>query len=284
MTTMLHRIFTFVRNRWRFFLWGPLRDEQRAEQVAQLQQALAQQQQQIAQSQQHITHLQQLLRIDRPRPNAAQRDAFYLAFEAEFRGSFADVQQRMHAHRHWVDQAPAGAVADLGCGRGEWLQLLRQWGRSARGVDLNALNVQALREQGFDVEQADAIDWLVRQPDAQLALLSAFHLAEHLGADDLLLVFLHAQRVLVPGGVLIIETPNAENLGVASHTFWLDPTHQRPLPAGLLDLLARHAGLEVLTVARLNAPESDMGPLPSPTLQQMLTDGRDIALIARKPA
>ena len=277
MTTMLQRVFTFLRNRWRFFLWGPLRDEQRAEQVAQLQQQLDAQHARIDQ-------LCQQLRIDRPRPSAAQVDAFYLAFEAEFRGGFDDVQQRMQAHRHWVDQAPAGPAADLGCGRGEWLHLLRQWGRPARGVDLNALNAQALRGQGFDVEQADAIEWLVREPDAQLALLSAFHLAEHLGFDDLMLLFLHAQRVLLPGGVLIVETPNPENLDVASRTFWLDPTHRKPLPAGLLDLLARHAGLQVLTVARLHAPEDDMGPLPSPALDRMLTEGRDIALIARKPA
>ena len=277
MTTMLQRVFTFLRNRLRFLLWGPLRDEQRAEQVAQLQQ-------QVAQLQSSIDQLRQHLRLDHPQPDAARKDAFYLAFEAEFRGGFADVQQRLQAHRHWVDQAPAGPAVDLGCGRGEWLQQLRQWGRPARGIDLNAINVQALREQGFDVEQADAIGWLVRQPDAQLALLSAFHLAEHLSFDDLMLLFVHAQRVLMPGGVLIVETPNPENLDVASHTFWLDPTHRKPLPAGLLDLLARHAGLQVLTVARLNAPEADMGPLPSPTLERMLTEGRDIALIARKPA
>jgi O-antigen chain-terminating methyltransferase len=230
-----------------------------------------------------IGTLRQRLGLHRPQLTQEQRERFYWALEAEFRGDAADVQRRQSVYRHWLEEAPAGPVLDLGCGRGEWLELLHAWGLQGQGVDASALNVAQGRSRGLQMHEADALVWLAEQADASASAITAFHLAEHLAFDDLHLLVLHAQRVLQPGGMLILETPNPENLGVATETFWLDPTHRRPLPPALLAALARACGLEVVTVLRLNPPEEDPGPVESERLLQALVQGRDCALVARKP-
>jgi SAM-dependent methyltransferase len=230
-----------------------------------------------------IGTLRQRLGLHRPQLTQEQRERFYWALEAEFRGDAADVQRRQSVYRHWLEEAPAGPVLDLGCGRGEWLELLHAWGLQGQGVDASALNVAQGRSRGLQMHEADALVWLAEQADASASAITAFHLAEHLAFDDLHLLVLHAQRVLQPGGMLILESPNPENLGVATETFWLDPTHRRPLPPALLAALARACGLEVVTVLRLNPPEEDPGPVESERLLQALVQGRDCALVARKP-
>jgi len=227
--------------------------------------------------------LRQHLGLNRPQLPPESRERFYEALEAEFRGSPADVRRRQSGYRHWIDQAPPGPVLDLGCGRGEWLDLLANWGRQGLGLDASALNVQQAQARGLAVEQGDALTWLATQSDQSAAGITAFHLAEHLPFDELHLLMLHIHRVLQPGGLLLLETPNPENLAVATNTFWLDPTHRQPLPPPLLSALARACGFQVVTLQRLNPPEEDPGPVESDTLLQALVQGRDCALVARKP-
>ena len=102
--------------------------------------------------------------------------------------------------------------------------------------------VQACQQQGLQVQKAEAITWLQDQPNQSFLGLSGFHIAEHLSFQDLQILFQEAIRVLVPGGLLILETPNPENLLVGASYFYLDPTHQRPLPRQLLTFMAEHAG------------------------------------------
>lgn len=207
-----------------------------------------------------------------PRSAAALEESFYPLLEAHFRGSEGDVEARLSAYREWVDAMPAGAIADIGCGRGEWLALLARWGRQAVGVDSNALVVGELRDKGLQVVHADAIEWLHGQPAASFAGVTVFHVVEHMPFGIILRLMLEAHRVLVPGGKLVIETPNPENVTVSTLSFWLDPTHLRPLPPQLLQLALRFCGFEPPTVLRLHPPEDGSGP------------GRDYALIAGKAA
>jgi O-antigen chain-terminating methyltransferase len=208
--------------------------------------------------------------------------AFYLALEQHFRGTEQQIADRLVLYRPWLDDLPAGQVADLGCGRGEWLRLLHGWGLDALGVDSNTLNVANLEAQGHRAVCADALAWLRRQPAQSLAAITAFHLAEHLPFAALLELVDQARRVLLPGGRLIIETPNPESLDVGLHTFWLDPTHRRPLPPSLLEFVVSYCGLRVEEVPRLN-------PLPAGSLSgnealdRLLAVGRDYAVIARRP-
>jgi len=220
----------------------------------------------------------------RPPSEAAAEETFYPTLEQHFRGSAADVRARLGAYRRWIDGLPAGPVADLGCGRGEWLELLGEWGVAAKGIDLNALNARDLRERGLDAEQADLMQWLRAQPDESFAALTSFHVIEHLPFGTLLRLIQEARRVLRPGGRLILETPNPENVIVATQTFWLDPSHVRPLPPALLELLVRDAGLELDALLRLNPPADDGHDIADATLRALMTQGRDCAVVARKPA
>ncbi|HEY0879056.1 MAG TPA: methyltransferase domain-containing protein [Zeimonas sp.] len=209
--------------------------------------------------------------------------AFYPALERQFRGTPTEIRDRLREYRDRLANLPAGRVADLGCGRGEWLELLREWGIDAVGVDSNALNVAALHEAGLDAVRADALDWLRKQPDASLGAVTAFHLVEHLPFEVLLALLDASRRALAPGGLLLLETPNPENLLVATQSFWLDPTHRKPLPPPLLEFAASWSGFECEAVLRLHPPEEGTYDIADVTLRGLVRQGRDYALIARRP-
>lgn len=213
----------------------------------------------------------------------ALEQAFYLALERQFRGTHTEIRERLSCYRPWFDGLPAAPIADLGCGRGEWLNLLKEWGLEGVGVDQNALNVEALRADGVNAVCDDAVDWLRRQPDASLAALTAFHLVEHLPFGSLLQLLDQARRVLAPGGRVVIETPNPENLLVATRSFWLDPTHLRPLPPSLIQFVVVYSGFEVEQLLRLNPPEGSDASVTDKALRQLLQEGRDFAIVARRP-
>lgn len=185
---------------------------------------------------------------------------FYRAFEDRHRGSRETIQERQRTYlpflRDLAAAYPQAGVTDVGCGRGEWLELLRDEGIPAQGVDLDEGMLAACRERGLDVRRGDAIAFLQTLPaDSQLAV-SGFHIAEHLPFGTLHLLVAEALRVLRPGGVLILETPNPENLVVGTANFYLDPTHERPLPWQLLSFLAEHHGFARVTTLRMQESPS----------------------------
>ena len=214
---------------------------------------------------------------------SALEEAFYPALEQQFRGTLDEIRARQLPYQTWIAGAPPGPVADIGCGRGEWLGLLKEWGREGVGVDLNSVMVGELQARGLNAVHADALVWLRQQAEDSLGAMTSFHVVEHLPLGVLLQLVDEARRVLKPGGLLILETPNPENLMVATQSFWLDPTHQRPLPPGLLEFIAVHAGLRHETTLRLSPPETGGEAIADPTLRALMTQGRDYAVVARKP-
>lgn len=183
---------------------------------------------------------------------------FYRAFEDRHRGSRELVKSRLAAYIPFLAPLPAVAypcpTLDLGCGRGEWLELLGERGLVARGVDLDNGMLAACRERGLDVATGDALQALRDQPDESLALVSAFHLVEHIPFDTVRELIAQAMRVLRPGGLLILETPNPENLVVGASNFYTDPSHLRPVPPLLLDFAVEFAGFARRKVVRLQEP------------------------------
>lgn len=201
--------------------------------------------------------------------------AAYASFEAEFRGPselIASLQQQYvdDVANLPNDQLP---VLDLGCGRGEFVDLLTAAGISAYGVDLNADFVADARDRGIDLRLEQAMPHLRSLPDASLRALSSFHVVEHLPFRAIIDLLDEAFRVLAPGGLLLLETPNPENLAVGANRFWLDPTHLRPLPPKLLGFLVRESGFDPVELRRLH-------PLPDVIDPALALDDVDRAVIS----
>jgi SAM-dependent methyltransferase len=160
--------------------------------------------------------------------------------------------------------------------------MLKEQGIPATGVDLDLQMLAMARETGQVIVQADALEYLEKQPDDSVTLVTAFHLVEHLPFDRVKDLVAQALRVLVPGGILLMETPNPENLVVAAWKFYLDPSHQKPIPPMLLSFLTRHAGFFRTQTLGLNPPD----PPPredGPSLRQVLEGmGSDYAVAAQK--
>lgn len=217
-------------------------------------------------------------------------DAYYLAFEDACRGSEAQIRHHLDNYQpQWETARQAGARAlDVGCGRGEWLALLTEQGFEPHGVDLNIAMVEHCRERGFEVTHADAISVMRAQPDNSHALVSAFHLIEHLPFDVLYTLVDEANRILAPGGVLILETPNPENLLVGSHTFYHDPTHRNPVTPTAISFLLTYLGFSAVDVRRFNPyPEDAKVPGDDPLTARVnghLCGPQDFAVIGRKAA
>ena len=214
-------------------------------------------------------------------------DSFYKAFEDRFRGSRQEVRQRLEVYLSFlVALRPFHRkfmVLDLGCGRGEWLQLLKELNFEAIGVDLNQEMVNECESLGLKVRCEDVLQALKSFRSKSLSLVTGFHIAEHLSFEELRQVVGEAHRVLKAGGLLILETPNPENISVGSINFYLDPTHQNPLPPKLLGFLAEYSGFERTKILRMQEPVVLRQPEAIPTLQQVFDSvSPDYAVIAQK--
>ncbi len=214
-------------------------------------------------------------------------DNFYRAFEDHYRGSRELIKYRLEAYLPFVEPLlahyPEARALDLGCGRGEWLELLASAGFIVRGVDLDEGMLSASRELGLDVQKSDVLEALKTVNDSSLTVVSAFHLVEHIEFDRLRELVAEALRVLVPGGLLIMETPNPENIVVAGCSFYLDPTHNRPIPPTLLSFVAEHAGFPRVKVVRLQESATLRDPgCPIDLLGVLDGVSPDYAVVAQK--
>ena len=215
-------------------------------------------------------------------------DNFYSQFEQSFRGKRAEIKGRLEVYSPFVAPLVAlypGALAlDLGCGRGEWLESLREKGFTVMGVDLDDGMLADCKALGLDVKTQDAIAALNALDDASVSIVSAFHLVEHIPFDTLRTLVSEALRILKPGGLLIMETPNPENVMVGTSSFYLDPTHTRPIPPGLLSFIPKYYGFQSTMVLRLQeSPELRQGLSPS-LLDVLAGASPDYAVIAQKSA
>jgi O-antigen chain-terminating methyltransferase len=214
-------------------------------------------------------------------------DNFYRAFEDRNRGSFEQIQERLRAYLPFVAPLKAlhddASVLDIGCGRGEWLALLRDEGFRVEGIDIDPAMLEPARERGLPVRVGDGIAHLAGLRAESVAVVSAFHVVEHLPFEQLQALVRESQRVLRPGGLLVLETPNAENLVVATSGFYMDPTHLHPVPAGLLTFLAQHYGFARAKLLRLQEPE--WLEQATPAVISILRDvSPDAGVVAQKPA
>jgi glycosyltransferase involved in cell wall biosynthesis/SAM-dependent methyltransferase len=173
-------------------------------------------------------------------PNSKVEDDAYRSFEDLFRGSEEFIRARQTRYLPLV--AGRGPVVDLGCGRGEFLDVLSDAGIQATGVDLDEGMLERARARGHaDVIHADALSYLESVPDGSLGVVFSAQVVEHLPPDAVVRLFQVAARKLRPGGRLITETVNPHSVA-ALKTFWVDITHHHPLFPEVLVGLARTAG------------------------------------------
>lgn len=221
----------------------------------------------------------------------------YASFEDAFRGGRAEIKKRVAHYLGTLKNAGIGSgdglVLDLGSGRGEWLEVLTEQGYACRGVDLSRGMLEESRKRGYDVVETDALGYLRILDDGSVAAITSIHLVEHLPHPVLIDLLDESLRVLRPGGVLILETPNPENVRVGSCQFYMDPTHLHPIPPLLLQWVVRSRGFADPAIERLSEHRGtpDLVPVSADVpgagqINQMIewfTGPPDYAVIARKP-
>lgn len=171
----------------------------------------------------------------------------YADFERTFRGAEDEIRARQEGDVSLFVGAKL-PIADLGCGRGEFLEALAARGLAGRGCDTNPVMVARCREKRLAVDEADLFSWLREQPEGSLGGVTAYQVVEHLPSDALLPLVELAVSRLAPGGRLLLETVNAESV-YAMKWFWMDLTHVRPVPGPSLGRLMEACGLREVTIA-----------------------------------
>lgn len=214
-------------------------------------------------------------------------DDFYAFFEGVNYASEEQVRDYRSIYVSYVkpilEFVDAPLAFDFGCGRGEWLQMLRELGFKVAGVDIDQGMLNSAQQKGLDVQMGDGSHFLKQIPDQSVAVLSAFHVLEHLPFDKIIEFFQQSKRVLIPGGLLIAETPNPENLFVATSNFYLDHTHIRPIPILQMVNLARYFGYQRYSVIRLRE-QHDLYHKEEVTFRDLFYGvSKDYGLIAQNP-
>jgi 2-polyprenyl-3-methyl-5-hydroxy-6-metoxy-1,4-benzoquinol methylase len=195
-------------------------------------------------------------------PSPLQAPQFdYGRFTERFRGTEEYVKKNIAFYlARFQDRGP---VLDIGCGRGEFLEMMRDAGIAARGIDLSEESVARCRQKGLAAEQADLVVYLRDQADRSLGGIFCAQVIEHLPPASLPDLIRLASDKLSTGGLLAIETPNPECLAIFASHFYLDPTHSRPVPHPLVAFYMEEFGLGQIEVQRLSPAVESMPALAS---------------------
>ncbi|WP_349571861.1 class I SAM-dependent methyltransferase [Azotobacter salinestris] len=215
-------------------------------------------------------------------------ESFYRAFEERHRGSRELIKERQAVYLSFIEPLKAlyssCPALDLGCGRGEWLEILLENGFEARGVDLDQGMLEVCSTLNLPAEQGEALDTLRRLADESQVLVSGLHIVEHMPFECLQQLVAEALRVLKPAGLLILESPNTENLVVGTNSFYFDPTHERPVPHPLLSFLTEHTGFARFKLLRLQEPKALVKAERIALMNVLAGVSPDYAIVAQKAA
>ena len=206
----------------------------------------------------------------------------YARFAEAFRGSEERVRNAQRIYQD--DFKDRTNVLDIGCGRGEFLELMREASVTARGIDSSPESIALCREKGLSAEIADLFEYLRAIEDGDLDGIFCSQVVEHLPPERLPDMIRLAAAKLERGGVIAIETPNPDCLAIFSTYFYLDPTHYRPVPAKLLEFYLREFGIGDLQLRRLEPAADSMPSLAElpPAFREAFFGGLDYAIVGRK--
>lgn len=210
---------------------------------------------------------------------------FYQSFETKFRGSKSEIRSRLSSYLPFVEKYKPfkNTILDLGCGRGEWLELLKDEGFSNLiGIDINN-NMLDLVDKNITTFNANALEYLREQKDESVSIITGFHIIEHLPFDELLLIIKECKRILTEGGILIFETPNPKNVIVGSCDFYIDPTHINPIHPETLDFLLNYSEFTEVSTYVLNENEiTNYRDINFKDINDFINIGRDLSVIGYK--
>lgn len=216
-------------------------------------------------------------------------DALYVTFEDRFRGTRENIKNRQRVYLPYLEKVKNDVkdfnVIDLGCGRGEWLELLRENEIPYLGVDVNQFVADHCKQFDLDVVQSDALEYLRAQKSNSVGMITGFHIIEHIPFRSVIILLDEALRVLKPGGMIIFETPNIENLTVGSCTFYIDPSHLRPVHPDTIKYMAEARGYIRVEILPLHPkPEFNISEETDsePSIEKYILGPRDYSLIGYK--
>jgi O-antigen chain-terminating methyltransferase len=206
----------------------------------------------------------------------------YTRFAERFRGSEDYVKQGQRFYLPYF--SGRRNVLDIGCGRGEFLEMMHAAGVPARGIDLSQESVALCRQKGLDAQVADLFPYLAELAEASLDGIFCAQVIEHLPPDRLPELIRLATSRLARDGVIAIETPNPECLAIFATHFYLDPTHTRPVPHPLLVFYLEEFGMGGIEVRKLSPAVDSMPSLASlpEEFREAFFSGLDYAVIGRK--
>lgn len=183
-------------------------------------------------------------------------DYLYRRFEDAARGTSGELgDSARELLPLFREHAP---LLDVGCGRGEILELCREAGIEASGIDVNERSVADLQARGLAAEIGAVPEHLESVEPASVGTVYAAHVVEHLPIEPLLGLLTGSWRVLRPGGILVIETPNAQSLMMSGSEFWKDPSHLAPRHPAALVILGRELGFEVAEMKTMHPFDESM--------------------------
>ena len=168
----------------------------------------------------------------------------YGDFENHFRGSRELIKNRQKEYLPYFKEKKQ--VLDLGCGRGEFLELMKEQGIQAEGVDLYKPFVKECLQMGLDVHEGDAIEYLGKKE--KVDAIFAGQIAEHLSIEQLIQLCKIAYEKLEQGGCFVVETPNPMSLAIFAHAFYIDPSHNKPVHPLSLQYYLQKAGFSNIKI------------------------------------
>jgi SAM-dependent methyltransferase len=210
-------------------------------------------------------------------------------FQARFGGDEPVIRRQSEAFVDLYDGRKR--VLDLGCGRGTFLELLRDRQIEGYGVELDAKMVAQCRERGLEAFESDALAHLESLPASSIDGVYGRHVAEHVLPGDLVAMLRELRRTLQPGAPVVFVTPNIANLSVGAHTFWLDPSHLRPIPPDLFKFYLEVEGFKRVEIRTFEPAEQRLSEdVSDPQVQAnakllnaTLFGDRDYAVIGCQP-
>ena len=185
------------------------------------------------------------------------KNSTYAQFEGEHRGSSNSVASRLGIYKPLLKEfkkfRPNARLIDLGCGRGEFLKIATELSIDSLGIDNNKEMLAMASKLKLRVEKTDVLKFLTKQGNNSVDILTAFHLVEHFELNQLMKITDEIKRVIAPGGLIILETPNPENIIVSTCNFYMDMTHVRPLPPQLLKFIFKNLQFSHINLWGLNS-------------------------------